>query len=523
MRSKPVISCALLCTLLLIPLTSRPSSANLIQVTSLADDGAGGCTLREAVEAANTNAAVGDCPAGNALAGDLIMFMVKGTVQLNSTIIITESLNIVGYPGPAPTTPLDELVIKGAPGSIIFLITSSEPNSIYWFQDIALVGPDSGSGQGIVMWTGDKVYLQRCLLKGFSSSYGAAIFNFHGEVLEISNSVFAGNSATGASAIGPNGGAIHSSGFLALHNCTLSGNYAEGKGGGVYATAGAKISHATFAGNRAGSAGGGIYLARSTEPQDIINSIFWGDDSPVAPEIGNMGSAVTVKYSDVAGASVWTGTGNILATPRFVRPRPAAAAPTTDGDYHLKHFSPCVDRGKNINGFDVDGDFHAQDRASDIGSDEAGPPFNDSFEYGAAGPLPWQGGNLSARDKRDTSVQHLGLASFKFTGGPVRKYLRQTLPIAGMKGNVITLSGWSKEGATALPAGSYSRMEARVFYNDGTTGRIDWRFDSGDHGWFIGGGTLTARRAFHKIVVYLWYEKRKGVAWFDDIKIRVQK
>jgi len=73
--------------------------AAIIVVNTLADElnNNGNCSLREAVQAANTNVAVDACNAGNSSgAADLILFAVNGEINLGSTLIITQALTIAG-------------------------------------------------------------------------------------------------------------------------------------------------------------------------------------------------------------------------------------------------------------------------------------------------------------------------------------------------------------------------------------------------------------------------------------------
>ena len=63
--------------------------------------------------------------------------------------------------------------------------------------------------------------------------YGGAIYNQNNASPEITNCLFAGNTA------GSYGGAVYSAdagGSPTLNNCTLSGNHANLDGGGIYST-----------------------------------------------------------------------------------------------------------------------------------------------------------------------------------------------------------------------------------------------------------------------------------------------
>ncbi len=73
------------------------AAAATIQVNTTADEnGTGGnCSIREAVTAANTNAAFGGCPAGSG--ADTITFSVNGTFLLTlGELLVTDSLTISG-------------------------------------------------------------------------------------------------------------------------------------------------------------------------------------------------------------------------------------------------------------------------------------------------------------------------------------------------------------------------------------------------------------------------------------------
>jgi CSLREA domain-containing protein len=49
----------------------------------------GDCSLREAIEAANTNAAVDDCPPGNGVVTDTIVFSAAGTITLTQQLSVS--------------------------------------------------------------------------------------------------------------------------------------------------------------------------------------------------------------------------------------------------------------------------------------------------------------------------------------------------------------------------------------------------------------------------------------------------
>lgn len=80
------------------PLPNRAAVTGEIVVDSVGDEmiNDGNCTLREAVEAANTNEAVDGCSAGSLLGRDTIKFDVSSTIFLSSELIVGGGITIQG-------------------------------------------------------------------------------------------------------------------------------------------------------------------------------------------------------------------------------------------------------------------------------------------------------------------------------------------------------------------------------------------------------------------------------------------
>lgn len=274
-------SAAVLLALVLLMLPGTEASVRTaIVVDTLEDVEAvdGACSLREAIEAANTNTAVDACPAGDEIITDTITFQVAGTITLTDQITVT---------GRGP------LAIDG--GQVITI---------------------SGNNQVRAFWlaNGTEVALRRLVVekaKSFSDEweYGGAIYNlgvlsviesafrgcaglgaiynsgtlavtdseFHGNsggairnsgVLSVNQSVFSGGS-------GSSGGAVINEGRMIMISSTVVGNHAYGLGGGILNTGTASITATAILSNSAcfiipGGQGGGVYnsgklsLANST-------------------------------------------------------------------------------------------------------------------------------------------------------------------------------------------------------------------------------------------------------------------
>ena len=161
----------------------------------------------------------------------------------------------------------------------------------------------------------------------------------------IENNIFRSNSAD-------QGGGIYSGRSGPVIRDNVINNNSADQGGGIYfGNSVPYVEGNTIAFNSAGERGGGFYW-RASSDSAITNTILWGNQSPVGPEIYVDGESPGITYCDVQGG--WPGQGNINADPMFVGPE--------RGDYHLRWHSPCIDAGDP--NFPLDPD----DTRSDIGA-----------------------------------------------------------------------------------------------------------------------------------------------------------
>jgi CSLREA domain-containing protein len=200
----------------------------------------GDCSLREAIEAANTNLGVDACKAGSATQKrDAIHFALgqRAKIVLSSglpTITDSAGLNING--------------LKSK-------ITVSGNDQVRVFS----VGQDA------------KLTLERLTVAdGRTEDFGGGIFNDQG-TLKVFNSTFSGNSAD-VSASANGAGIFNDQGTLEVFNSTFSKNSAGNLGGGIENFQGTlKVFNSTFSKNRAGG-GGGIFTFAGT--LEVSNSTF---------------------------------------------------------------------------------------------------------------------------------------------------------------------------------------------------------------------------------------------------------
>jgi len=186
-------------------------------------------------------------------------------------------------------------------------------------------------GGGMANYSSSSPALTNCTFVANVAQNGAGMLNDHSSP-EVTNCTFAANEATGSG-----GGMYNYTGSSPiLTNCTFVGNSATSMGGGIvnYTAGTPTLTNCTFSGNSAGTGGG---IDNRSTSLTATNCILWGD---TPDEIYVSGTApVVITFSDVQGAGVYPGAGNINADPAF------EDAATQDLD--LLEGSPCIDTGTN--------------------------------------------------------------------------------------------------------------------------------------------------------------------------------
>jgi hypothetical protein len=219
---------------------SAPAMAANITVTNNYDPGSGtcdpgGCTLREAVDLANTTAA-----------GDDIYFAsyVTGTINLyDGSIGITNPVTIHG-PGPG------SLTIDALGGSDIFYANMVTPGDSVGIEGLRLTGGSALYG-GAIDDINSEMTVVNSVLSGNEAGYGGAIYESGNYELFTIYSTLNNN-------YGFYGGAIESPGnFGLLGASTLANN--DGNLGGAMLGFGGSIFDSTISGNEAVNGSGGVY------------------------------------------------------------------------------------------------------------------------------------------------------------------------------------------------------------------------------------------------------------------------
>ncbi len=305
---------------------------SVITVTSLADNLTvnGKVTLREALEAANTNTSVDGSAAGQAGVQDKIVIKpgLTGTIKLNPALgelLITDSVQIVGL---------------GAKNTVI----DAEGNS-----RVFEVAPSAGN-----------VSLSSLTVTGGETTAaladGGGILFLSPGVLTLSNVAVTNNSVTGAGALG--GGIYTAAGAVTVLSSTISGNsnsYAARGGGGIYSQNGAvTLTNSTLADNSVAgynAAGAGIYALDAGAAVTLTNSTVSGNvdtgpngtggaittvrpsltvvNSIVSGNTNSSGSTPDIKFINYSGSATFTASHSLIGVNNGT---PLAPAPVGSPD-----------------------------------------------------------------------------------------------------------------------------------------------------------------------------------------------
>ncbi len=320
----------------------------VITVNSLADNfnpGApttdGQITLREAILAANANAAVGDAPAGGG-ADTISLTGLAGVINLNQTfgeIPIRDNLTINGPGQDALTINAGNAGAFTGDGMRIFNVDDSTASKLnVTISKLKLTGGDVGSddfaGGGAIFSREDISIVDSTLsgngavgtyiLIGYNGddAHGGAVY-VNGGNLTLLRSTISGNEALGAEAGYRFGGGSHYG-----TNRAYSGTGGAGKGGGVYVNGGnltvtdSSISGNTarggksrsyFGGGASGAAtGGGAFMrtgVASFTRGDLTNNVAEGGVADVAYEsIGGLAQGgalyLSAATSTISGSTM---------------------------------------------------------------------------------------------------------------------------------------------------------------------------------------------------------------------------
>ncbi|HET6633065.1 MAG TPA: choice-of-anchor Q domain-containing protein [Rhodanobacteraceae bacterium] len=234
------------------------------------------CTLRQAIESANTDSLVGGCASAGFLGGpDTIDFDPS---LANQTIVLTG----------APLSTIQTLTLNGSGQTI----DAGGISGVFFVRDTATLTASS------------------LTLTGGSAANGGGIYTMEYANLDLTNVTISGNSASG------NGGGIDLGAHakLQLNDSTVTGNSATNQGGGIYALGSATIGIVgSTISNGSANLGGGIY-ATSGDSLVIAGSRVNDNSSTLAGGgIALSGVTATISNSAISGNTTSAGGGGLDA------------------------------------------------------------------------------------------------------------------------------------------------------------------------------------------------------------------
>ena len=251
--------------LLALAFSALPADGITITVTTTDDQDLadGFCSLREAILAANTDAARNECPGGAGEDRIVFALTLPAVLQLGQDLpTVTGSLAVRG-PSAA------DLWIDGMDLFRLFGFDTSEGGGIFVLEDLMLTrgrapGGTFNDGGALAVMPGERAFVERVVFQSNTSLNGGGALLVTGSAndatrVEVRDSTFASNRALGVAG----GGAIRVQfAELYLASSALTSNAAEdalGSGGALYAErATLEIERSTVAGNSADWQGGGL-------------------------------------------------------------------------------------------------------------------------------------------------------------------------------------------------------------------------------------------------------------------------
>jgi len=400
---------------------ARRFSRPRIPVTSTSG-GTGGpdCTLRDAVEAANSDSAVGGCPAGSG--GGVVELPAHATVNLtavdngsNALPLIISPVTIRGFQarvqrapwldcGTGPELRLAEVAAGGVltldgialahgclPGSEVGGGVLVSGGTLV-LQEASVESSEAGSGGGIAVDGGGLYLFDSSISDNAADGTGGGLAVLSpADVVWISGSTLSGNEAADGGAA-----AIVAESPFSIINSTLSGNNASGSAGGLLVDApgtGVELDFTTVTGNAA-PVGAGLLVAGGTVQ---LHGSLVGDNAGIGADC----SALGLGELDASGANLDTdgscaslvggaiGTVASLGLSRLgsyegaTRTHlPLAGSTALDGldDCRTSRGAPLlVDQRGRVRSIDDPG---APGSGCDLGAVEGSPIFVDSFESG---------------------------------------------------------------------------------------------------------------------------------------------
>ncbi len=276
------LQCLLILLVVLLP--AGPFATTFpVTKTEDTDDGTCGadCSLREAIDAANTNLGADDVPvpAGTYLLtlGQLTVsdaVSIAGVGQTNTIIDGNAANRVLDIEATSGVVAISGVTIRNGHASLYTSgggIRSSHVDLT--LTDSTVSGNTGARGGGISISYGALTLINSTVSGNIVSGLGGGIAS--SAALTLTNSTVSGNTSLGAGGGGIEFyiGVYRSTVGLTLINSTVSGNTTDGFGGGIYHDAYygvLKLTNSTVSGNSANQGGAGIFMNTTATFTDTI-------------------------------------------------------------------------------------------------------------------------------------------------------------------------------------------------------------------------------------------------------------
>jgi CSLREA domain-containing protein len=309
------VGAALLVWGLLFAYLSSPAWAETITVTTTTDEQTtnGTCSLREAIEAANTNTVVDACVAGSATENDVINFALPGTAPwtVNLTAELPPLASNIEIDGPGA----DQLTVRRADTAVdnFRIFTVSGDTTVVTISGMTISNGNAVGDPGV-------------------SDFGGGILNQDDGTLTVTDSTISDNTADG------DGGGIDNDGEgnLTVTGSTISGNTAGRDGGGIQTdtTPGTvTVSDSTISGNTADGDGGGI--ANNDDGTLTITDSTISGNTAGSGSFGGEGGGIFSNHDSFLTVTGSTISGNTASSSPFGGGAGGGIYYTASGDVSL--------------------------------------------------------------------------------------------------------------------------------------------------------------------------------------------
>ena len=262
----------------------------------------GVCTLRAAIDSANSHTAADGSNCTPGTGNDVIQFSIS-----SATITVGSTLPAIANSGSETLTIDGTTQNITVDGATTFQVMSVNAGATLALNNLTVAhGLAAADGGGVL--NNGALTVASCNFSNNSADSGGAISSSSTGTLSITQSTFSGNSATsfGGALLLHNGASISNSTFSA-NNETTSG---FDQGGGAIWTdgGGTNVTGSTFSANTAAGNGGGIYADNNLSSTDttlnVLNSTFSNNSA------SNSGAVLTGFGSAVAMITNSTFSGN---------------------------------------------------------------------------------------------------------------------------------------------------------------------------------------------------------------------